>query len=452
MSGRPAGGSWAAHWGLAMVFTMITLVSAACLGSLWYAEAEGYRLISQQERQLAASEVDLMATLYAEEGRDSAIRAIERRIRTAIGKHDVYALRGENGAILAGNLSEWPSDIEDSQAWGRTIELPNGRSIHVAVRNLADGATLLVGRDDAQIEEFRDDLLDAVWVAVAVVAITCLLIAAGIIAYILSRVRHVSNVAARVAAGDFTARAGEVSEGGPFGEIVSAQNAMLDRIEHLVTGLTTVTDSIAHDLRTPLSRMRRVLEDGLATEGADQRGALEAALVEANNIISTFTSLIDIARAEGGLSRAAMEEVDLSVLAREVYDLLEPVAQEKDQTLELALPDSAQMHGHRPLLMQAASNLVHNAIKFSPPGTQVTISILETPDQLTLAVGDHGPGIAPADREEVRQRFKRIRKEDPEGLGLGLAIVDACARLHRGRLVLEDNHPGLMARLELARR
>lgn len=452
MNERAVGRSWAAHWGLAMVFAMISLVSAACLGSLWYAEAEGYRLISQQERQLTASEVDLMATLYAEEGRESVVRAITRRIRAALGKHDVYALRSPEGEIIAGNLRLWPETVDESQEWGKTIELANGRSVHIAIRRLPDGATLLVGRDDAQIEEFRDDLLDAVWIAVAVVAITCLLLATAIIAYILSRVRRLSSVAARVAAGDFTARAGDVIEGGPFGEIASAQNAMLDRIEHLVTGLTTVTDSLAHDLRTPLSRMRRVLEEGLAAEGPAQRAALESALGEANNIISTFTSLIDIARAEGGLSRNAMEEVDLSVLAREVYDLLEPLAQEKGLTLELDLPASAQMHGHRPLLMQAASNLVHNAIKFSPPGGRVTISIAEVGDQLALAVGDNGPGIEPSDREAVRQRFKRIRREDPEGLGLGLAIVDACARLHRGRLALEDNHPGLMARLELARR
>jgi signal transduction histidine kinase len=273
-------------------------------------------------------------------------------------------------------------------------------------------------------------------------------LAALITSYMAGRVRVLSAASARVAAGDFAARAEGAEEQGPFGEIARAQNAMLDRIEALVTGLVTVTDSIAHDLRTPLSRMRQRLEEGLAADPPEAKQiALEQALTETDRTIATFTALIDIARAEGGISRESMEDVDLTQIVRDACDLFEPLAEEKGLAFRIET-QAAAIRGHRALLMQAACNLIHNAIKYGQSGVDVRLSA--NADGAEIIVSDDGPGIPSEHRAEAVKRFRQVGAQGPEGVGLGLAIVDACARLHRGALALEENAPGLRARLSLA--
>jgi signal transduction histidine kinase len=447
--------NWTARWGLAIALAMMTLVISACLGALWYVDVRGRHLIESQEQQAVDNELDLLVVIRREEGADGLLRELARRALAEEGqRHRIYALRDARGLVIVGNLGDWPADLGiDPATWRPSIQASTGRPIHITTRTLDDGGVLLAGRDDAAIDTFHRDLLDAVWIAVSVVAITCLAIAAAITAFVLQRVRRLSEVAARVADGDFSARARDAGGTGPFGEIALAQNTMLDRIEHLVIGLTTVTDSIAHDLRTPLARTRRLIEAGMLSDDPTARqAAFEDALAETDRTIATFTALIDISRAEGGLSREAMEEMDASALARDAYELFEPLAEERGVTIRLHADGPQIILGHRPLLMQAVSNLLHNAIKHAPGEGRVEIGVAGDDNAITLTVTDDGPGIAPDARAAAVQRFRRGAEAAPEGLGLGLAIVDACARLHRGQLILEDNGPGLRARLVLARR
>jgi signal transduction histidine kinase len=264
------------------------------------------------------------------------------------------------------------------------------------------------------------------------------------------RVRELSDTAALIAAGKFSARTPTSGSAGPFDRIADAQNAMLDRIEDLVTGLKTVTDSLAHDLRTPLARLRTRLERGiLAPDLESKQAALEGGLRETEKTILAFSSLIDIARAEGGLSREAMTTVDLKTLVQDVHELFLPLAEERGLSLDLASED-CQILGHKPLLMQAIGNLAHNAIKHAPDATHVGITLHRSAGQAQIVVTDHGPGIPANKRADAVKRFQRLGAGDtPEGVGLGLAIVEACARLHRGTLLLDDNHPGLKATLTL---
>jgi hypothetical protein len=446
MSAETPGRSWTRRWNVAIAAALAALVLAVCAGALWFVRTTGERLIAAQEREALASELDYFAEVGADEGPERLARTVERRARLGRPAR-LYALRSADGAIAAGNTA-WPQGLTGQETW-RAIEV-NDRGAHVATRALPDGEILLVGRDDTTLRAFNADVQDAVWVAISVVAATCLLIAAGVTGFVLGRVRRLSGVASRVSAGDLSARA-DTADGGPFGEIAAALNAMLDRIETLMTGLRTVTDSLAHDLRTPLTRARGRIEQGvLSDEGAAKQRALEDALGDIDRTLATFTALVDIARAEGGLSRASMAELDLAVMLNDIRDLFEPLAAEREQTLHVeALP--ARVLGHKPLLMQAVSNLVHNAIKYAPSGDDILIALRTSPGEAEISVADHGPGIPAERRAEALERFKRVVVDGaaPDSLGLGLAIVEACARLHGGRLMLEDNAPGLRARLLL---
>ncbi|MEQ1818630.1 MAG: HAMP domain-containing sensor histidine kinase [Terricaulis sp.] len=436
-------GSWIGRWSLAIVVAMVALVTGACAAALWFVDSQGRTLIAAQEQVALNVELDLFEAEFRDEGASALTRSVERSAETG---PRFYAVRGADGVLLAGNIAAWPEGVASEAAW--TPVTLDGRPAHVVTRALDDGRTLLVGADDAALTAFRDDIVDAAWIAVALVAITCLTLAALITSYMAGRVRILSAASARVAAGDFAARAEGAEEQGPFGEIARAQNAMLDRIEALVTGLVTVTDSIAHDLRTPLSRMRQRLEEGLVADPPEaKQAALEQALTETDRTIATFTALIDIARAEGGISRETMEGVDLTQIVRDAYDLFEPLAEEKGLSFRIEA-QPVGIRGHRALLMQAVSNLIHNAIKYGQTGVEVRVSV--NADGAEIVVSDDGPGIPSEQRAEAVKRFKQVGAQSPEGVGLGLAIVDACARLHRGALALEDNAPGLRARLSLA--
>lgn len=436
-------GSWIGRWSLAIVAAMVLLVAGACAAALWFVDSQGRTLIAAQEQVALSAEIDLFEAEFRDEGADALTRSVERSAETG---ERFIALRDANGALLAGNIATWPADAPAPGAWASVVI--DGQRVHIVTRTFGDGRELLVGASDAALTAFRDDIVDAAWIAVALVAITCLTLAALITSYMAGRVRLLSAASARVAAGDFAARAEGAEEQGPFGEIARAQNAMLDRIEGLVTGLVTVTDSIAHDLRTPLSRMRRRLEEGLAADPPEaKQAALEQALTETDRTIATFTALIDIARADGGVSRESMEDVDLSQIVRDAYDLFEPLAEEKGVAFTLEAQPAA-IRGHRALLMQAVSNLMHNAIKYGQ--AEVAVRLVADGEGAEVVVADDGPGIPSELRADAVKRFKQVGAQGPEGVGLGLAIVDACARLHRGALALEDNGPGLRARLRLA--
>ena len=442
---------WLGRWGAAIIAGMCAIVLAACAVALWLVDSEGQRRIGDQEREAVSLEMDLLAQIQDEEGDEALVRSVDRHAQLE-GSHAIYALRDDDGRMLAGDLKAWPEGLAPDGGW-RAVKA-EGLEIDAAARRLERGLELMVGRDRSALEQFQGRVIDSVWLAIALVAVTCLLAGAAVTSYILAKVRSLSGVAERVSAGDFSARATGAGDNDPFGQIAKAQNLMLDRIEDLVTGLRTVTDSLAHDLRTPLARMRRHIEEGLVAEdGEAKQAALETALADADRTIGTFTALIDIARADGGLSREAMTEVDLEALVMDVQSLFLPMAEDRGQTLSVAAVP-ARLTGHKPLLMQAVSNLVHNAIKYAPQGGRVGITLSADGADAEIAVYDNGPGISPDQREQALQRFHRLSPslspgDGDDGLGLGLAIVEACARLHRGKLLLEDNAPGLRARLLL---
>lgn len=441
---------WRGQWGALIAAGICAVILGACAISLWIVDSEGRTRISDQERETVSIELDLFEQILADEGMNGLIRSVDR-VADLEGSHSIYALRNSEGRILAGALAAWPPELAEEEDWKPLSA--EGFTMDVAMRDLGDGLKLMIGRDRNALAQFHSRVIESVWLAIALVVTACLLAGLALTSYIFARVRSLSDTAARVSAGDFSARSPEAGDSSPFGKIAHAQNLMLDRIEDLITGLRSVTDSFAHDFRTPLGRLRRKIDDGLMADTLEQKqAALEDASGIADRTMSTFSAMIDIARADGGLSREAMTSVDLQALLLDVHSLFEPMAEDKHQTLSVtALPPITAMC-HKPLLMQAVSNLVHNAIKYAPHGGRVDIALRETPDTLEIVIADDGPGIPPDLREDALQRFHRISPgEDNEGHGLGLAIAEACARLHGGRVILDDNKPGLKATLVLAR-
>jgi signal transduction histidine kinase len=265
----------------------------------------------------------------------------------------------------------------------------------------------------------------------------------------LQRLDTINRTSGEIIAGDLTRRVPLNGSGDEFDILAENLNRMLDRIERLMKGLREVTDSVAHDLRTPLNRLRNRLEESVKRLNANgqQADEIERAMAETDQLIATFNALLLIAETDAGTTRAAMSALDLASVAADVVELYEPLAEERKVSLALMPSAAIFIEGNRSLIAQALANLVDNAIKYTPPGGKVRIRAANTSADMELSVADSGPGIPAADRPRVTERFVRLEaSRNSPGTGLGLSLVVAVAHFHRAELVLEDNMPtGLKA-------
>jgi signal transduction histidine kinase len=271
----------------------------------------------------------------------------------------------------------------------------------------------------------------------------------------------------RIMAGDLSGRLPVGRSGDELDRLAENLNAMLERIEALMMGLKEVSDNIAHDLKTPLTRLRNRAEEALAksrTE-AEYRAALERTIEESDGLIRTFNALLMIARAESGQARGNMDDFDAADVARGIHELYEPLAEDDGMTLRVQV-ESAPLHGNRELISQALANLVENAIKYGKPDgivqplnagvaaetdrKEILIEAKRVGDRVLLSVTDRGPGIPAEDRKHAVERFVRLEASRTQpGSGLGLSLASAVATLHGGDLRLDDAHPGLIATLAI---
>ena len=324
-------------------------------------------------------------------------------------------------------------------------------------------AVLFVGRD---LRSERIDLQSGVTLGVfflATVALTLFLSAYFTVGFVVRRLRQISNRAEEISRGDLSQRITESDRKDEFDALSRALNRMLDRAEKLLSGMKEVTDNVAHDLRTPLYRLRTRIELALIdsdreTIGASTRDALELALREADGLLATFTSLLSIARLESGAMRDSLMPVEMSEVIRDVAELYAPLAEDRGVHLESAVAPGLKVWSNRSLLLQALSNLVDNAVKYSPTNTKITIGAQRVHEsqargRIDVYVADQGPGIPEADRQRVLERFVRLdAARGMPGNGLGLSLVAAVANLHEAPILLESSKDGrgLTVRLRLA--
>lgn len=434
--------------------TVILVAVAALAASLVLVDRWGEAAIARQQAAIAATARDYFVAFAREEGIAPLAATLNRRERVGAVDGFRYALLDPDGRILAG--ADVVGRLDTPDAGWRTVVQPDSsprRFWRVLAQPMGGGRTLVVAEELAARDALRGAILQGSMIALTLTALGAAAAGAALHALLLARTRGIAHTAERIAQGDLSARAPERPGGDVFDALAGSVNVMLTRIEELMTGMRTVTDSLAHDLRSPLTRLKGALARAEAPEAtpADRAAAIDQAHAEVDGALSTLSALLDIARAETGLSRDMLQRVDVGLLALEMGELFAPVLEDAGQTLVVEVPAEPIIAClHETLLRQALGNLLHNAAIHAGPGATVRLAVCETEDEgVRIVVADTGPGV-PADQlGRVQERFVRLEAARTRpGSGLGLALVAACAKLHRGRLTLEDNAPGLRAVLE----
>jgi signal transduction histidine kinase len=419
-------------------------------------------LLERQQMQIIFAETNALVERYHDAGLPGLLGAIAERVQPDRVGDSIYLLADGRYEPVIGNLERWPRGAEED---GRTLTFPIERTRlgdpeqHRATAiylDLAGDYHLLVGIDTRTQDRFRRAVIQAlIW---SIVATLGLGLGVGVLMSrrTLARLEAINQAAERVRRGEVKHRMPVGRRGDEYDRLAENLNAMLEEIERLLGAVRAVTNNIAHDLRSPLTRLKTRLEIALAAseDAAARREAIERALAEADELLATFNALLSIADAEAGTGRAEMDRVDLEGLARDVAELYEPAAEEKGLTLERGLHGPATITGNRQLLFQVLANLLDNAVKYTPSPGRIVLRLEPATEEQgpALIVADSGPGIPAEDRERVLERFVRLdASRSTPGSGLGLSLVAAIARLHAATLALDDNAPGLKVMLRFPR-
>jgi hypothetical protein len=448
---------------LTLVYLGVFVLFAASL--LGYFALNTRRLITEQITATVNGEVNGLSEQYGQGGLRRLVNVVDVRSRRP--GSSLYLVTTPSGEGLAGNVGSLEPGVLDRPGWLETnyhrLEAPEGAEHRALVRvvQLPGGFHLLVGRDLDERERLFGIIVNAGQWSLALVIVLGLAGGFFVSRRVLSRIDAMTGTAQTIMAGDLSGRLPVAGTGDELDRLADNVNAMLERIEALMRGLKEVSDNIAHDLKTPLTRLRNRCEQALrsASGEASYRAALESTIAESDDLIRTFDALLMIARAESGQARENMTDFDASEIARDVGELYEPVADEKGIVLKIDASAAAPVRGNRELVSQALANLIDNAIKYAGPNgkvngvpAEIVVKAGNDGERITLSVADRGPGIPDADRGRVVERFVRLEQSRSEpGSGLGLSLASAVARLHGGELKLEDNHPGLRTTIALPR-
>lgn len=458
----------------ARLSALYLLLFALCAILLvFYITSLSARMLITQTQETINDEVLGLAQAYKRGGLPTLVRVVEQRSRQPSA--NLYLIADANGQILTGNVQSLEPGVLGNEGWTTRPfyyrrygegeldrqrsetsqnqaqeEIGRGHDAVAVVLTLPNQMIMLVGRDLGEPQRFRDVVRRALMLALGMMGLGGILIWFFVGRAALKRIDGVSSASKRIMGGDLSGRLPVTGAGDEFDRLSHNLNTMLARIATLNEGLRQVSDNIAHDLKTPLTRLRNRAEATLAGKHkvTDYREALEATIAESDQLIKTFNAILMISRLEAGYSSENLAKVDLAAAIHDVVELYEPVAEEGGVSLEAAPMDNIEIDGNRELIGQALSNIVDNAIKYSTDASEkptVLVTLERANGQIRLAVTDNGQGIPDEDdRARATERFVRLEKSRSQpGSGLGLSLAKAIMKFHRGRLDLLPANPGL---------
>ena len=438
---------------LAFYYGFLVAITMLCALAIIYLQTVGV-LHQRMERQVELAGQQLLANVN-EGDTEATSAAIARALADGHNSDsEIYLLIDPQGRKLAGNLDHAPAHVaRRGETQTRVVRDGRGIEAYLVAHALPDGGTLLVGQD-MRDQELIESLVASASAAAGIVAVLLLIGGTFVFRQELERsVGAVRLTATRIASGGrLQERVAESGEDDEFALLNREINTMLDRIESLMDGVRHVSNTIAHNLRTPLTRilvrLRNAEQAGI--DPAQRQDAIAGAIREIEELTLVFEKLLQIAEAEAGARRRHFTQVSIDVIADDVLELYEAVAEAQDAVLLREPSDAVVLPGDRDLLAGAIANLLDNALKYAGPGAVVRVGTQETPEGTRLTVQDNGPGVPDAELARLGTRFHRLNPDAP-GHGLGLASVQAVAALHGGRLRFENAAPGLRAAIELPR-
>jgi signal transduction histidine kinase len=434
---------------------LYTLVFGASVGGLFYFVFETTAGFAERQMEAAVNaEITSLGESYGNGGLSALILAVNRRASNGANREGIYLLTDSVGTPLAGNLRNWPQPVDSDDLWiNFTINDMRGAApalADVRARQLLDpstGVRLLVGRDVREARDFRQLLLNSLQIGLAFT------LALGIIGgfvfsrSVMGRVESISRTCRRIMSGDLAQRVPVRRHNDEMGELADSINAMLDQIERLMKGMRQVSEAVAHDLRTPLTRLRSRLESAQRRASTPaEREIIEDALTDADSLLATFAALLRVARAEAG-SKSTFIDIDLHAIAGDVADLYGPLAEDKGVRFVTRFEPGLIARGDPNLVAQAMANLIDNAVKYTEEGSVTAVLTLQDGCPAFI-VADTGAGIPDAYKDKVLERLFRLEQSRTSpGSGLGLSLVAAVSKSHGLSLNLEDNTPGLRVTL-----
>lgn len=429
---------------LALAVSLAFLFGFALLGGSVYATVSA--LLLRDAREAIVADADGLRAVFDDGGAAQLAQTVRDRIAHPDDPSATYAV-WVDGRVVATDL---PSGAMPRRDGWREVPERDGTRVLVSRRTLAPGVVLATGLRLRSESGFLDLMARTTLAALAIALLLGLAIGGLTARWVSLRLQHLDATAVRVASGDMTLRAPIDGTGDAFDRLALRFNTMLDRIEALLAGVREATDHIAHDLRTPLTRLRARL-DQLRSQQAVAPEALDPAVADADQLLQASSALLRLARIEAQPRIEHEATIALDALARDALELYEPIAAERGIALASTLPSLA-IEGDADQVFQLFVNLLDNAVKYAPPDSTVDVAIARAGEHVRLSVADHGAGIPEQERERVFDRFHRLEAHrGTVGSGLGLSLVRAIAQRHRAQVFLEDNRPGLRVVVEFQR-
>jgi signal transduction histidine kinase len=425
----------------------------ALLGYIYWSTAS-YML--RQSDQAIAMELVTLREAYTRAGREQLIAAIAQRMAGGQRESGVYLLADPSGAALAGNLATWPENLKEPGGWGnfRVPEWkPNAARqplLRATFERLPDGTRLLVGKDIAELDQVADRINTALLLTTLLIVAVAAAASASITRRTVGRIESINATSRAIMQSGLSERIPLRGTKDEWDELATNLNSMLDRIETLMGEVKQFTDNVAHELRTPITRLRGRLEKSYNSlrEGDAHKSMIADTIADLDSVQRIFSSLTRISQIEASDRTAAFRTIDLAEIVREVVELFDAAAEEKGGQLETIGDQRVLVTGDRDLLFDAVANLVDNAIKHGRDAGRVTVEVRQSDAGSAIAVSDEGPGIPSDEIRNVFKRFYRLeRSRQNPGNGLGLSLVAAVARLHAAQIETFDNAPGLTIRL-----